>query len=316
MIDHTRPDHRYIFVHEAGANHRMEIVGALKRTTERVPYAEKLIASCDLLMAEIDARARDVEAEVRTCFQQQRYQLQVREDQLVAHVRSLREGKEKVLLSHREAIDLFLANVRSSVDFTTRLLEEGTAAEVLSTKVQIKRQLKLLSERELSERLPVESSLHFYANTQALSEIVDGFASVTASSSFPPLCQATGASLKLAVAGVPSQFMIITFDQQGEKCIAGGDDVLVRIERPGEGKALASMSSDEDLGVGIDDLGDGTYKVTFTPSASGQIFVHVAIQVTAISGSPFRVDVSPGEFAAGEDVDGDRASASSEPRDP
>jgi hypothetical protein len=37
MIDHVRPEHRYIFVHEAGANHRMEIVSALKRTNERVP---------------------------------------------------------------------------------------------------------------------------------------------------------------------------------------------------------------------------------------------------------------------------------------
>jgi hypothetical protein len=70
------------------------------------------------------------------------------------------------------------------------LLDEGTEAEVLATKVQIKRQLGLLAQKELSAAVPAGASLHFYANTQALSEVVNSFASVTASSSFPPLCQA------------------------------------------------------------------------------------------------------------------------------
>lgn len=221
MIDHVRPEHRYIFVHEAGANHRMEIVSALKRTSERAPEAQVLIKSCDSLMAEVNARARDVEAEVRSSFQMHRWQLQQREEELVAAVRSLQEKKEKILTSHRDALDLYLANVKSSCDFTERVLSEGTAAEVLATKVQIKQQLKLLAERELTPKLPVESSLHFYANTQALSEAVESFASVTASSSFPPLCQAVGDGIRSAVVATHSTFKIITFDQQGEKRTAG-----------------------------------------------------------------------------------------------
>eukprot|EP00615_Pteridomonas_danica_P003869 CAMPEP_0114330546 /NCGR_PEP_ID=MMETSP0101-20121206/1827_1 /TAXON_ID=38822 ORGANISM="Pteridomonas danica, Strain PT" /NCGR_SAMPLE_ID=MMETSP0101 /ASSEMBLY_ACC=CAM_ASM_000211 /LENGTH=91 /DNA_ID=CAMNT_0001460601 /DNA_START=552 /DNA_END=824 /DNA_ORIENTATION=- len=90
MIDHTRPDHRYIFVHEAGATHRMEIVAALKRTVDRIPYAEKLIQDADDLMIDINHRCEDVEAEVRTCLQQQRYQLQIKEEQLIETVRQLR----------------------------------------------------------------------------------------------------------------------------------------------------------------------------------------------------------------------------------
>jgi len=85
---------------------------------------------------------------------------------------------------------------------------------VLATKVQIKSQLKLLAERELTPKLPVESSLHFYANTQALSEAIESFASVTASSSFPPLCQAVGDGIRSAVVANLSTFKIITFDQQ------------------------------------------------------------------------------------------------------
>jgi hypothetical protein len=221
MIDHIRPEHRYVFVHEAGANHRMEIVSALKKTTERVPQAERLVAVTDALLFEVNARAKDVEQEVRTCFQQQRYQLQIREEQLISSVRALRDKKEKILSAHREALDLYLANVRSSCDFTARILSEGTAAEVLATKVQIKRQLTLLAGKDLSEAMPVDGSLHFYANTQALSEIIDEFASVTSSNSFPPLCQALGDGLRFGVVSVPSTFKIITFDQQGERRIAG-----------------------------------------------------------------------------------------------
>jgi hypothetical protein len=79
---------------------------------------------------------------------------------------------------------------RSSCDFTNRLLDEGTEAEVLATKIQIKKQLGLLATKELSDSPPVDAAVHFYANTQALGEVVNSFASVTASSSFPPLCQA------------------------------------------------------------------------------------------------------------------------------
>jgi len=290
MIDHVRPEHRYIFVHEAGANHRMEIVSALKRTSERIPAAQVLIDDCDSLMAEVGARARDVEAEVRSSFQMHRWQLQQREEELVVGVRSIREAKEKILTSHRESFDLYLANLKSSCDFTDRVLSEGTAAEVLATKVQIKSQLKLLAERELTPKLPVESSLHFYANTQALSEAIESFASVTASSSFPPLCQAVGDGIRSAVVANLSTFKIITFDQQGEKRTAGGDTISVRIERPESRLSGSLSSSDSDpIPLKITDLEDGTYDVSFAPTTTGVALIHVSIQVTPISSSPFKV---------------------------
>lgn len=233
MIDHTRPDHRYIFVHEAGASHRMQIVAALKKTVDRIPYVEQLIQAADHLMIDIDNRCRDVEAEVRTCLQQQRYQLQIREERLLDSVRQMRQKKEKIVSAHREALQLYLANVKSSCDFTNRILEEGTAAEVLATKVQVKRQLELLSERQFSEKPSVDGSLHFYANTQALSEIIDSFASVTASSSFPPLCQVVGDGVESGVVGEETHFSIITFDQEGEKRTKGLMPCLILRERGG-----------------------------------------------------------------------------------
>jgi hypothetical protein len=199
----------------------MQIVAALKKTVDRIPYVEQLIKSADNLMIDIDNRCRDVEAEVRTCLQQQRYQLQIREQQLLDSIRQMRSKKEKILSAHREGLQLYLANVKSSCDFTNRILEEGTAAEVLATKVQIKRQLELLSDRQLSEKPSVDGSLHFYANTQALSEIIDSFASVTASSSFPPLCQVVGDGVESGVVGEETHFSIITFDQEGEKRTKG-----------------------------------------------------------------------------------------------
>lgn len=40
-------------MHEAGANHRMEIVAALRKTQERVPQALRLVETADALMAEV-----------------------------------------------------------------------------------------------------------------------------------------------------------------------------------------------------------------------------------------------------------------------
>lgn len=46
----------------------------------------------------------------------------------------------------------------------------------------------------------------------------------------------------------------------------------------------------------------GTYSVTFTPVLSGVVFIHVAIQVTPISSSPFKVILKdPQENGAAEE---------------
>ena len=98
MLDHVRPEHVYVFVGDkaVGSTHRAEVVTELRRAGQRVPEAEHLISELDGLLKEVDARAADVEAEVRTCLEQQRYQLQLREEQLIQNVRRLREGKEKI----------------------------------------------------------------------------------------------------------------------------------------------------------------------------------------------------------------------------
>ena len=84
----------YVFVvyEQRASAHRDEVVMQLRRAEQRAPEAQKLIAEVDGLMQDVHARAADVEAEVRTCLEQQRYQLQMREEELIQHVRQLREG--------------------------------------------------------------------------------------------------------------------------------------------------------------------------------------------------------------------------------
>ena len=109
----------------------------------------------------------------------------------------------------------------------------------------------------------VNASLHFYANTQALGEIIQDFASVTASSSFPPLCQATGEGLKNGIVNKKATFRVITFDQQGEKRFAGGDSVSIRVDNPSAKGSAASLSN----GAVITSFTD------FTPENSARIII-------------------------------------------
>eukprot|EP00616_Rhizochromulina_sp_CCMP1243_P018441 CAMPEP_0118972062 /NCGR_PEP_ID=MMETSP1173-20130426/8495_1 /TAXON_ID=1034831 /ORGANISM="Rhizochromulina marina cf, Strain CCMP1243" /LENGTH=591 /DNA_ID=CAMNT_0006921569 /DNA_START=56 /DNA_END=1831 /DNA_ORIENTATION=- len=301
MIDHVRPEHRYVFVHEAGHHHRQALESALELTARRVPRAEDLIRITDCMIDEVTARARDVEAEVRACLQQQRYQLLMREEELVASIHTLRNTKEKMLHAHKEALELFLGNVRSSCDFTRRILTEGTASEVLATKAQILRQLSTLSSKELNEKLPVDSSLYFLANTQAFAEIVETFATVTVSSSFPPLCQVIGDGVSEATVGKPASFTIITFDTQGEKRDAGGDIISVKVEHPNQEPSSATATFDEHMSLSIEDNANGTYFVQFTPTiASNHAFIHVSIQSTPISNSPFSLEVHKAEVGVAQ----------------
>ncbi len=58
---------------------------------------------------------------------------------------------------------------------------------------------------------------------------------------------------------------------------------------------------------------DGTYGVTYVASGSGSMLVHVAIQVTPISSSPFLVKLLPLE---GEDHEGRKATGADAPDGP
>lgn len=235
---------------------------SVKKVEKRVPEFEVALAAADQMIEEVNGRAQDVEAEVRSILQQHRYELERREQVLVAHVHELRAAKEKVLLGHREGMELFLANVKSSSAFTRRLLSEGTTAELLATKSQILRQLETLANTSVGE-LPEEGAfgLHFFANVAALSETIRSFASVTTSSSFPPLCQAEGEGLRVAFVGENSHFLIHAFDQQGERRSCGGDTISVRIDSrmeatPNQNRGLRQHSDSNEDVTGAEGKGD------------------------------------------------------------
>jgi hypothetical protein len=55
--------------------------------------------------------------------------------------------------------------------------------------------------------------------------------------------------------------------------------------------SLSGGGEETPCAVEVEDCNDGTYAVSFVPAAAGVVLVHVSIQVTPISASPFRVVV-------------------------
>ena len=71
----------------------------------------------------------------------------------------------------------------------------------------------------------------------------------------------------VCVAGQPVAIRLVTHDRQGHRCDLGGQQVCVKVEGKPEG-ANAEVS----------DLGDGTYKAVFTPTAGGPLHLIASLK--------------------------------------
>lgn len=105
----------------------------------------------------------------------------------------------------------------------------------------------------------------------------------------PEFCEATGPGISGAVAGVPTNFTVITKDRNGKTLPKGGANI-------------SSVLSDKSgkIPVQIVDNHDGTYTCSYTPKAAGDSTLAVDVHTKAngsgpIKHAPFRFKIKPGK---------------------
>ena len=127
-----------------------------------------------------------------------------------------------------------------------------------------------------------------------------------ASPPHPPSCEVGGAGLSRAVAGRRASLRLLTRDRAGQACLVGGARVagwLVPGRLVGAERAAALMAAPPgdlppgSVAVSVEDGGDGTYALSYTPSAAGEASLVLACGASGallLADAPYAVFTSPG----------------------
>ena len=111
---------------------------------------------------------------------------------------------------------------------------------------------------------------------------------ITPNKVYPPQSNAVGASLtsRAAVSGLEHEFMVECRDSLGNLMLTGGTRVEVNTIHHQNGG---------DFHTTIHDNNNGTHSVKYNPSATGVYFLSINVFGSPIKGSPFVLNVQPGE---------------------
>ena len=239
-----------------------------------------LTAAAEVVSAEmhkLDVCADKCVEMVGKAFQELMSLLDQRHGDLIQLVRRVRDDKKKVLKEQLDIIEAEKLKVQSD-------------CEGLQQQIEVRNITKKIS--DLNEKLDVSTTLSEprenafmcfeYQHNTAMVELLNtlhSFGQVRISKTFPALCSAR---MDKAVTHLKTTAVVTTVDYHGNPRTTGDDPLEVVMYNEG----------DEEMDSEVDDNGDGTYTVTFTPITPGIHKLSVTIFERPIRDSPFLIDVT------------------------
>ena len=193
------------------------------------------------------------------------------------------------LTKRKNKIEEQIAVLESSLEKTEKLLMRSTNAEFL----QLKKALEIIFEGA-DQTEPTDGDpeglvvcLTFVENQTFLNTVnteeigsLENLYQTKASQ-----CIAEGKGLEEGTVGSEAQFVLKTRNWRGRQRYSEHDHVTVEI--------IDEQGRDVATEVGINDIKDGSYKITYSPKEQGRYKVTVKVNGGHVLGSPFTVKVQP-----------------------
>ncbi|KPP59890.1 tripartite motif-containing protein 45-like [Scleropages formosus] len=256
--------HRCIPAHDAADRHAQHIHRLLEDIRPRLAHLEGALRLVESSQNALRARADEVAQEVRAFARD--YAVAVEQ-----HCGALLQRLEDVCLHRRNLLHLqraqlrqTLADVRGGADFAERLLTAGFDPPPVAA----------------------DSSTIYFLPQESAGQ-VGGFPMVgviQAKVVDPSKCVLQGEGAQRGREGQQGHFTLLCRDTTGEPMGRGGDAVLVSIVHRDRRDCTAEAT--------VVDNGDGSYRVSYTPSEPGLYSVWVCVRAQHIKGSPFVLAVN------------------------
>ena len=225
-----------------------------------------------------------------TCLEELMRVLKEHETTTLTSLDVIDETEKRGHATQLEHFQLSINQLQTSVKYCEAILQRNQSVEILQVhQALIERCRGLLNAEKRNSNKPLHTALHarYEINEELVESVRHAVPGRVAVSNADPLQSvAEGKGLREAEAGNETQFVITTKDSNGKQCYDENDRVIVKVKTP----------SGEELKHTITNENSGQYNVSFTPDCVGQHNVAIEINGQPMTGSPWRLYVSPHRY--------------------
>jgi DNA-binding beta-propeller fold protein YncE len=192
--------------------------------------------------------------------------LKNQEKELLQDLQRIYSHKEDVLIKNKERLHNRLELIKRTCRFTEIAINDGDEVQVLIFEKYARKRLEELSRAEVL--IPAsEGHCRYYVAGGSPGKAENLLGNVVCSAAEPNQCEAEGEGLRRAVVGQDSCFLVNVKEKDGTPLTNGGDDVQAQI----------TTTRDETVEVRVRDHDNGTYTITYSPNASGELIIAVRV---------------------------------------
>ncbi|XP_039599674.1 tripartite motif-containing protein 45 isoform X2 [Polypterus senegalus] len=256
----------------------------VKCVQPHISVLEGALGDIEQMHSTIEARANALSIDIQTFTDGYIKSIEKHRNDLLKQLHDLQFQKSNQLHLQRIQLEHILSDVRTGVDFTERLLANGSDLEILMIKSVPIGRLQRLLEVKYNPIPVVDDTIRFLPQERA--EDRDGYRmyGVIQSKEVDPFkCVIRGEGFQMGRQDHLTEFTLICIDSSGEQMERGGENVRVGI--------VHKEKKESHIKPSILDNNDGSYCITLTPQEVGTYTVSVCVKGQHVQGSPFNLVV-------------------------
>lgn len=141
VIEHVAPEHQYERLVDAYERQRNELQNLVSESKAKVAFCEDATSTLQNTLGDLQAQHDNAQSLINETFQSYKALLEKRKDEILEELKALHSQRELRIMETVHSVEKALDQIDDACKFTTRLLEHGSAAEVLALRRVVGNQL-------------------------------------------------------------------------------------------------------------------------------------------------------------------------------
>jgi len=282
IVDHR--EHKYNFVADVAEGVRKDLHSSLSKARGKETAVSEGLETVEAMKKLVQSKVSEVNKEVDEFFDEQVKALEHQRANLKHEV--MTEGKARVnkLAKQSHVLSSFLAQLKSSLKFTSQALDDGDDVQLLTMKKQLSRRLTQLNSAKI-ECKPCQNEHFRLCVRQTISRDVKDLATVRFVVMNPQMFTVSivggdeGVMYRI-LAGQAVSLVVKNKDKEAER---GDYRVAASVAKTGE----------DEESLPVLDNGDGSHSFSYCPKSEGTVTLSVRVDGQPVGGSPFQWEVYP-----------------------
>ncbi|XP_007485334.2 tripartite motif-containing protein 45 isoform X2 [Monodelphis domestica] len=276
-------EHTYDLVSNVIYKHGNSIRDLLKSTQPHMGTLERALIQIEGVGNALRSRMDALSSDVREFCDGYIMAIREHRDQLLKQLEDVRIQKENSLHLQKLQVEQLLADLRTGVEFTEHLLNNGTDLEILVTKKVVVNRLKKLKKTDYSIGPGLDDGICFSPQEKAGQYGgYEVFGAILTKGVDPSKCILQGEDIQKVCEKQKVTLTLLCRDILGEHMGRGGEHIRVNVIHKNKDCVLKTM---------VQDNNNGTYTISFSPEELGLYTVCIFVKGQHIQGSPYTMTV-------------------------